>query len=129
MSIKLATHSWIGEWSIHAKSRIIDMHKTCYINKCSTLVKSRDNGTSLPEMLNDSNLQWTYQSSTIRQPRCETNVYGDHMDKFRQNLKLICRQLTSLPIISWTFIILSRSLKIQERCLARIWCLATRQWH
>ncbi len=55
------------------------------------------NGTGPPEMFNDCNLQWTYQSSTIRQHRCETNAYGDHLDKFRQNLELICRQLTSLP--------------------------------
>jgi hypothetical protein len=72
------------------------------------------NGTGPPEMLNDCNLQWTYQSSTIRQHRCETNAYGDHLDKFRQNLELICRQLTSLPIVSWTFTSLPGSLKIQD---------------
>ncbi len=60
------------------------------------------NGTGLPEMLNDCNLQWTYQSPTIRQHRCERNAYGDHLDKFRQSLELICRQLTNLPIVSWT---------------------------
>jgi hypothetical protein len=54
-------------------------------------------GKGPPEMFNDCNLQWTYQSSTIRQHRCETNAHGDHLDKFRQNLELICRQLTSLP--------------------------------
>ncbi len=78
------------------------------------------NGTGPPEMLNDCNLQWTYQSSTIRQHRCETNAYGDHLDKFRQNLELICRQLTSLPIVSWTFTSLPGSLKIEERCLTRM---------
>jgi hypothetical protein len=54
----------------------------------------------LPEMLNDCNLQLTYQSSTVRQHRCETNAYGDHLDEFRQNLELICRQLTNLPTVS-----------------------------